>query len=32
MIVSGGKIGLQMDVVPSDLKKVIECHFEDIIK
>ena len=32
MIVSGGKIGLQMDVCPIDLKKVIDVEFADIIK
>lgn len=30
--VSGGKIGLQMDVAPLDFKKVIDCDFIDIIK
>ena len=32
MIVSGGKIGLQMDICPMDFKKVIDVEFADIIK
>ncbi|MGL5823136.1 MAG: Cys-tRNA(Pro) deacylase [Sarcina sp.] len=30
--VSGGKIGMQIDVAPSDLEKVIQVDFVDIIK
>lgn len=30
--VSGGKIGLQIDVAPNDLNKVIQVEFVDIIK
>ncbi|MGL4740554.1 MAG: Cys-tRNA(Pro) deacylase [Sarcina sp.] len=30
--VSGGKIGLQIDVAPNDLDKVIQVEFVDIIK
>ncbi len=32
MIVSGGKIGLQIELSPLDLKKVLKVEFVDIIK
>ena len=32
MTVSGGKIGLQMDIAPEDFEKVIDVEFADIIK
>lgn len=31
IIVSGGKIGYQVELSPLDLQKVINCEFEDII-
>lgn len=32
IVVSGGKIGLQIELDPLDLKEVIDCQFVDIIK
>ncbi|SFB21324.1 Cys-tRNA(Pro) deacylase [Clostridium frigidicarnis] len=32
IIVSGGKIGMQIELLPSDLIKVISARFEDVIK
>lgn len=32
IIVSGGKIGMQIELLPSDLIKVISASFEDVIK
>jgi Cys-tRNA(Pro)/Cys-tRNA(Cys) deacylase len=32
MIVSAGKVGYQVELSPSDLKKLINCEFEDVIK
>ena len=32
IVFSGGKIGAQIEINPNDLKKVIPCSFEDIIK
>jgi Cys-tRNA(Pro)/Cys-tRNA(Cys) deacylase len=32
VVFSGGKIGAQIEMNPNDLKKVIQCSFEDIIK
>lgn len=32
IIVSGGKIGMQIELLPNDLIKVISARFEDVIK
>lgn len=32
MIVSAGKIGYQVELSPTDLQKLIDCEFKDIIK
>lgn len=32
IIVSAGKIGFQIELDPRDLKKLIDCEFEDIVK
>jgi Cys-tRNA(Pro)/Cys-tRNA(Cys) deacylase len=32
MIVSGGKIGVQMEIKPDDLKHAVKAEYEDLIK